>query len=441
HAVRHIGDDPGRHPRRHARQAGGVAGHRRRRARRAGRRDRQRAGDGGPAALLERGRHLRDQPRRVHGELRYTDRCAGWHPQRRHLECGLGVVESGALRPRGRRAAVQARDARHVVRQVALGGPGVPLRGLRKPHPWGEFLPVGDSAAEPRRVALAREPRIAHAVFLAGRYRLHQRSCGFYGERQDGHPDDELHPRRPRRAGLGARRPRQLGPGTLVRCHGGRGARPGHEQVPATIRCGVPGPVQLPLLGAGEPVVPRAHRVGTFYEGYYRTTKDARAKWDSTGMSGDAAVAKFGGSVPFWPEAKYATTAAPVRLSSGWEMRLIEAEAAFTGGNAAAAVDSMNRRRANLSLPLYERTVSLDSAWTLLKTERAVELWLETRRLGDLRRWITHNVPGAYIDGTYRGSSTDFLHATPIETMTAPAARALCLAVGRNERETNPNVP
>jgi len=186
----------------------------------------------------------------------------------------------------------------------------------------------------------------------------------------------------------------------------------------------------------------RAHTEwGTFYEGYYRTTKDARAKWDSTGMSGDAAVAKFGGSVPFWPEAKYATTAAPVRLSSGWEMRLIEAEAALTGGNAAAAVDSMNRRRANLSLPLYDRTVSLDSAWTLLKTERAVELWLETRRLGDLRRWITHNVPGAYIDGTYRGSSTDFLHATPIETMTAPAVRALCFAVGRNERETNPNVP
>jgi hypothetical protein len=186
----------------------------------------------------------------------------------------------------------------------------------------------------------------------------------------------------------------------------------------------------------------RAHtQWGTFFEGYYRTTRDARAKWDSSGLSGDAAVAKFGGSVPFWPEAKYTTTSAPVRLSSGWEMRLIEAEAALAGGNAAAAVDSMNRRRVNLSLPLYDRTVSLDSAWTLLKTERAVELWLETRRLGDLRRWITHNVPGGYIDGTYRGSITDVLHATPLETMTAPVARALCFAVGRNERETNPNVP
>src|SRR5207247_9330872 len=99
-------------------------------------------------------------------------------------------------------------------------------------------------------------------------------------------------------------------------------------------------------------------------------------------------------------------------------MRLIEAEAALTGGNAAAAVDSMNRRRANLSLPLYERTVSLDSAWTLLKTERAVELWLETRRLGDLRPGLRHDVPGAYSDGAYRGSSTDLLPGTPVEWVT-----------------------
>src|SRR5216110_3263481 len=133
----------------------------------------------------------------------------------------------------------------------------------------------------------------------------------------------------------------------------------------------------------------RAHtQWGTFYERYYRTTGDPRVRWDTTALLGDAAVAKFGGRVPFWPEAKYTTTAAPVRLSSGWEMRLISAEAALVSGDAATAVDSMNRRRANLSLPLYDRTVSVDSAWSLLKLERALELWLEARRIGDLRRWI-----------------------------------------------------
>lgn len=185
----------------------------------------------------------------------------------------------------------------------------------------------------------------------------------------------------------------------------------------------------------------RAHtQWGTFYEGYYRVTRDPRVRWDSTALNGDAAVAKFGGRVPFWPEAKYTTTAAPVRLSSGWEMRLLEAEAALVAGDTATARAKLNVRRTALALPGVAFT-NLTEAWTALKTERAIELWLEARRLGDLRRWIDNNVPGGYIDGTYRGSVADTLHATPIETMTAPVARVLCLPVSRNERETNPNVP
>src|SRR5438132_6382788 len=189
----------------------------------------------------------------------------------------------------------------------------------------------------------------------------------------------------------------------------------------------------------------RAHTEwGTFYEDYYRRTRDPRVRWDTTTKSdtlGDAAVAKFGGRVPFWPEAKYATTSAPVRLSSGWEMRLIEPEAALVGGDVATAVTKMNLRRTNLALPLYDPAITLDSAWTLLKLERAIEFWLEARRIGDLRRWIANNTPGAYVDGTYRASYPGTLSPTPIETMTTPVARALCFPVGRNERETNPNVP
>jgi starch-binding outer membrane protein, SusD/RagB family len=185
----------------------------------------------------------------------------------------------------------------------------------------------------------------------------------------------------------------------------------------------------------------RAHtQWGTFYEGYYRVTRDPRVRWDTTALKGDAAVAKFGGLVPFWPEAKYTTTSAPVRLSSGWEMRLIEAEAALVAGDTALARTKMNVHRTALTLPGVTFT-TVTEAWTALKTERAIELWLEARRLGDLRRWIDNSVPGGYIDGTYRGSVADTLHVTPIETMAAPVARVLCFPVGRNERETNPNVP
>jgi starch-binding outer membrane protein, SusD/RagB family len=193
----------------------------------------------------------------------------------------------------------------------------------------------------------------------------------------------------------------------------------------------------------------RAHtQWGTFYEGYYRMTRDPRVKWDSTGLLGDAAVAKFGGRVPFWPEAKYTATSAPVRVASGWEMRLLEAEAALVASDLATAQSKINtHRRALRADTALAKTLdtlvlaTVPDGWTALKTERAVELWLEARRLGDLRRWVDNNVPGGYIDGTYRGSLGDSLHTTPVETMSSPVARALCFPVGRNERETNPNVP
>jgi hypothetical protein len=121
-------------------------------------------------------------------------------------------------------------------------------------------------------------------------------------------------------------------------------------------------------------------------------------------------------------------------------MRLIEAEAALVAGDTVTARAKMNLHRTALALPGVTFT-SVTEAWTALKTERAIELWLEARRLGDLRRWSDNSVPGGLVDGTYRGSVADTLHTTAIETMTVPVARALCFPVGRNERETNPNIP
>ena len=192
----------------------------------------------------------------------------------------------------------------------------------------------------------------------------------------------------------------------------------------------------------------RAHtQWGTFYEGYFRATKafvtagDVRVRWDTTALLGDAAVARYGGRVPFWPERKHGARTSVINLSSGWEMRLVEAERQLVAGSAANAVNFMNLRRTNLGLPTYDNTVSVDSAWTLLKTERALELHLEARRLGDLRRWITNAVPGAYPDGLYRVNTTDPLSPTPLENMTAPVARSLCFPIGQSELDTNPNYP
>jgi hypothetical protein len=184
----------------------------------------------------------------------------------------------------------------------------------------------------------------------------------------------------------------------------------------------------------------RAHTTwATYYENYYRVTRDPRVPWDTTNLLGDAAVQKFSGypgvvnnRVPFWPQAKYKARNAPVNLSSGWEMRLIEAEYELAvNSNAANAVAKMNLRRANLGLPLLTVT-TLTQAWTDLKRERMLELWLEARRLGDLRRWKLTNTPGTEMDGVWVTGE-----ATPRETM---SSRDLCWPIGQNEIETNPNL-
>jgi len=72
-------------------------------------------------------------------------------------------------------------------------------------------------------------------------------------------------------------------------------------------------------------------------------------------------------------------------------------------------------------------------AWALLKRERGIELWLEGRRLGDLRRWSESGTPGA-LDPleTPSGSVSDGSHLV---------RQDLCFPIPPTEQDTNPNVP
>src|SRR5690606_17127665 len=74
---------------------------------------------------------------------------------------------------------------------------------------------------------------------------------------------------------------------------------------------------------------------------------------------------------------------------------------------------------------------SLEEAWTFLKRERGIELWLEGRRVGDLLRWAAAGTPGApqLPDGksTVSGQFVD--------------QPDLCRPIPLSERLPNPNVP
>jgi hypothetical protein len=164
----------------------------------------------------------------------------------------------------------------------------------------------------------------------------------------------------------------------------------------------------------------RAHTVwNTYYETYRKATRDPRTPFDSsaTVLLGDGAVGSLG-RVRWYFQTKHSAQTAPINLSTGWEMRLIEAEAKLVSNDIPGAMAILNARRTGLSLPSLTATTTAD-AWTALKRERGIELWLEGRRLGDLRRWAALNRPGT------------------VENM---SGRDLCFATSLSEKETNPNI-
>ena len=162
----------------------------------------------------------------------------------------------------------------------------------------------------------------------------------------------------------------------------------------------------------------------TFMEGYYEDTGDPRMAWRDNPADPITMV----DNLPFLVQLKFTEFTSPHTLSSGWEMRLIEAEDILVNrpSDFQDAVDIINQvRTRNISdldgNPLPEVTAAdVEEAWSLLKQERRIELWGENRRLGDLRRWAATNRPGAQ----------------PLEDM---SGRSSCFPIGITEVRTNPN--
>jgi hypothetical protein len=171
----------------------------------------------------------------------------------------------------------------------------------------------------------------------------------------------------------------------------------------------------------------------TFYEDYFTESGDPRTPWSTRAgfPLGDAALGFMGSQrAPFYRQLKYAEEASNINLSSGREMRLIEWEAMIRDGNWQAALDGINARRAGLDLAPWTAGNQTE-AWAVLKRERGIELWLEGRRMGDLRRWQAGNVPGDLHPLEQAGNPDSWLRAD----------QSLCYDIPQDERESNPNVP
>jgi hypothetical protein len=201
----------------------------------------------------------------------------------------------------------------------------------------------------------------------------------------------------------------------------------------------------------------------TWAEQYFTNTGDPRVAWGHDPSSdalkyGETPRATTGRTLFYYPLKFYAPRNAqertvfkpdnlaqyelPVNLTSGREMLLIRAEAALStgGGNVTQAMDLINQVRTRnksyftgAALAPVTATTLVD-AWTALKFERAVELHLEGRRLGDRRRWAANNTPGAL-------QPLEFVPANQATQYSVPRTPALCSPVALSEKETNPNVP
>ena len=172
----------------------------------------------------------------------------------------------------------------------------------------------------------------------------------------------------------------------------------------------------------------------TKYEDYSMSENnpdgDPRVGYRVTDETGDAAV-QCCGQVPWWPQTKYADSGSDIPLSKGTEMRLIEAESMLVSGDWQGAMGKINALRTAAGVEPAMATNTVE-AWTALKFERGVVLWLEGRRLGDFYRWNANNTPGdLHALETPSGSQDEGSHLVQQD---------LCFPISRGEVDTNDNI-
>lgn len=168
---------------------------------------------------------------------------------------------------------------------------------------------------------------------------------------------------------------------------------------------------------------------GTVAEG----ADDPRAPYTDCSAEGAGCSASNGadGVTTHLRQEKYTSLGDNIPVVKGTEMRLIEAEAALVQDNdASTAIDKINEVRSEVGLPDTSASEVGEigeegTAWDILDSERALTLWLEGRRMNDLRRW-QHPFAAEGQGVVYE------------DNVVQP--RASCLPLAESECNNNPNV-
>lgn len=125
------------------------------------------------------------------------------------------------------------------------------------------------------------------------------------------------------------------------------------------------------------------------------------------------------GETDFYQQRKLQTEDDDLALTKGTEMLVLRAEAALRDGDIAGMTSLLNDARAEYGLAPLSEPATEAEAWALLRMERGATLWLEGRRLWDLRRW--QQAGGLQADPFAQG-------------------RDLCFPISLEEQRVNPNL-
>lgn len=125
------------------------------------------------------------------------------------------------------------------------------------------------------------------------------------------------------------------------------------------------------------------------------------------------------GETPFYQQLKYQSRDSDVPLTKGTEMLVLRAEAQLRNGNLGQMTTLLNEARAEYGMDPLTQPATEAEAWPILRYERGATVWIELRRLNDLRRWKAAGAP----------------QADPYA-----ANRDVCFPISKEETRVNPNI-
>jgi hypothetical protein len=144
---------------------------------------------------------------------------------------------------------------------------------------------------------------------------------------------------------------------------------------------------------------------------------DPRVPWDTIYTSAKRVQTGQDGRTPFFRQKKYPDLGSAIPLAKGTEMLMLRAEERLGASDIAGAMTLINQQRTQNKMVALAMPPDINAAWRTLEKEYAAVVWLEARRLWQLRRWKADPGPAhiTFLDG-----------------------RATCLPISLQEMQSNP---